>query len=345
VTDDGPGGGLGGEDERTAALAHALARAIPDPRGLWVRLTFARVTTSRAVVTPRTILDCGTRTRLEVTGTLRRSDGERPFSFQSARPFAEAVSALEHALREALRPVPRVAPPAGRVDVVLSPQAAAVFFHEAVGHPLEREGEGRASVLARVRGAVVAAPGLHVTDDPTHDRLPGSYLVDDEGVPARPVTLLDDGRVAELLSDRRTAGAESNGHGRASDFRRPPRPRLSNLIVSPGRTPSRDLLLICGDGILVREISAGSADPESGRFFLAVERAELLRRGKAGASLLPFMIGGDVLAALAELEGDRGDLAEPASGLSHCVKGGDAVPVGGSSPAVIVRGLTVRGPR
>jgi hypothetical protein len=72
----------------------------------------------------------------------------------------------------------------------------------------------------------------------------------------------------------------------------------------------------------VREISAGSADPESGRFFLAVERAELLRRGKAGASLLPFMIGGDVLAALAELEGDRGDLAEPASGLSHCVKEG-----------------------
>ena len=53
--------------------------------------------------------------------------------------------------------------PEGRVDVVLSPEAASVFWHEAVGHPLEAEGGERTSVLTRVARASVAPPGYFVT--------------------------------------------------------------------------------------------------------------------------------------------------------------------------------------
>ena len=329
------------EEGDAAVLAAALARAVPDPRGLALQLTFSQTTVSRAVITARGFIPCGTSRRLLASGVIRRADATRSFAFQSAEPFAAAAEALSRALREAVRPVPTTPPSPGAVDVVLSSAAASVFWHEAVGHPLEAEGGHRQSALSRVPRAVVAPPGLFVTDDPGAARLPGSFPFDDEGTPARRVPLIEDGRVVGLLTDRRTGGPDSNGHGRAADYRRPPRPRLSNLVVSPGTSPLEDLLERCGSGLFVREISVGSLEPESGRFFFLVSSAETIRRGRTGASVSPFALSGEVLAALQRLDPTRGDAGRPAEGLGLCVKGGDALPVGGSSPAILLRGLFV----
>lgn len=336
--DPGPSGP--DEEGRATLIASALARALPDPRGLSMTLAIARVTVSRAVVTARGFVPCGEATRLEATGVLRRTGATRTFAFQSSAPFASACDALARALTEAARPVPAHRAPEGRVDVVLSPEAASVFWHEAVGHPLEAEGGERTSVLTRVARASVAPPGYFVTSDPTRRELPGSYLADDEGTLARPVPLLEDGRVAGVLTDRRTAGAETNGHGRCGDFRRPPRPRLSALTVSAGRASRDELLDACGGGLYVREISAGHTDPESGRFSLYVESADLVRRGRLGAAVAPFVLTSDVLTALRNLWGEAGEVSAPASGLGLCVKRGEPLPVGGASPAILLRGLS-----
>ena len=329
-----------GEDERAAELGAALHRALPDPRGISLTLVVSRVTVSRAVVTAKEIVACGTVRRLEANGLLRRAHTARPFAFQTSAPWAPALDALARALAEATRPVPAHRAAEGPVDVVFSPQAASVFWHEAVGHPLEAGGGERGSVLTRVPRAAVAPPGFFVTADPTRGDLPGHYLADDEGTPARPVALLTDGCVDEKVTDRRAGGAASNGHARCGDFRRPPRPRLSNLVVSPGAESHADLLEACGNGLYVREISAGHADPESGRFTLFVERADLVRRGALGAPLGPFVLTSDVLTALRNLHAGCGDVTHPASGLGLCVKGGEGVPVGGASPAILIRGLT-----
>ena len=334
-----------GEEERTQALAAALARAIPDPRGLTVSLAVSRVTVTRAVVTPRSFFRCGTSVRLEATGVLSRADSRRTFAFQASGSWTAAVEALSRSLKEAARPMPSLQPPEGEGNVVFSPSASAVFWHETVGHPLEAEGGESASVLARVPRAAVAPQGLRVVDDPTREDLPGAFLHDDEGVPAQVVPLLEDGCIVGVLTDRRTAGSESNGHGRCADFRRPPRPRLSNLVVSAGKLSLEELFGLCGTGIWVKEISAGSADPESGRFVLFVERAQVLRKGRAGAALSRFVLTGDLLQALRHLAPERGDSALPAPGLGMCVKAGDPLPVGGAAPAILVRGLRVRAAR
>ncbi len=327
------------EEGRATQLASALARALPDPRGLSVTLAIARVTVSRAVVTARGFVPCGEATRLEATGVLRRPGASRAFAFQSSAAFAAACDALAKTLAEATRPVPAHRAPDGKVDVVLSPEAASVFWHEAVGHPLEAEGGERTSVLTRVARASVAPPGYFVTCDPTRNDLPGTYRADDEGTPARPVPLLEDGRVTGVLTDRRTAGAESNGHGRCGDFRRPPRPRLSALLVSAGRASRDELLEACGNGLYVREISAGHTDVESGRFSLFVESADLVRRGRLSVPVAPFVLTSDVLTALRNLWGEPGEVSAPASGLGLCVKRGEPLPVGGASPAILLRGL------
>jgi predicted Zn-dependent protease len=334
----------GDEEERAVQLGAALHRALPDPRGLSLALRVARVTVSRVVVTARQLVTCGTVRRLEAAGVLRRGHAARPFAFQTSAPWAPALDMFGRALADAARPVPAHRVTEGSVNVVFSQGAASVFWHEAVGHPLEAGGGERGSVLTRVPRAAVAPPGVFVTSDPTRGDLPGHYLADDEGTPASPAALLTDGCVDGQVTDRRTAGGASNGHARCGDFRRPPRPRLSNLVVSPGRASREDLLAACGNGLYVREISAGHADPESGRFTLFVESADLVRKGALGAPLGPFVLTSDVLTALRNLHAESGDATHPASGLGLCVKGGEGVAVGGASPAILIRGLTaVRG--
>lgn len=330
------------EEGRTAALAAAFARALPDPRGLALSVEVSRVVTERTVVTPRALLPCGVRTRLVASGTIRRAGSERPFSFQSARPFGEAADALAAALREATRPISGLPPATGPVDVVFSPSAASVFWHEVVGHALEADAGERGSVLSRVKGAAVAPPGLDIVDDPGRSDLPGAYAVDDEGTLARAVPLLSGGVVTGLLSDRRSGAVDTNGHGRTSSYRRPPRVRMANLVACAGEASLDELLDRCGDGIYVRDVASGSADPESGRFILLVSAADAVRRGRRGSPLAAFALTGEILSALASVEETWGSEVFPATGLSVCVKGGDSVPVGGAAAAILVRGLNAR---
>ena len=69
----------------------------------------------------------------------------------------------------------------------------------------------------------------------------GSYTIDEEGVPAQKVTLVENGKLKNLLMSRRPGpdfGA-SNGHGRAA-FLADARPVMSNLIFSSSETVSPD---------------------------------------------------------------------------------------------------------
>ena len=335
--------GSGPDDDAFAALLQAaLARALHDPRGISLSLTVSRVTTARVVVTPASAVWCDLPFRIEAAGTIRRADSERAFSFLSTRPAPASLDALGRQLQEAIRPVSPAASPSGETDVVLSPEAAVVFWHETVGHPLEAEGGERSSVLSRVRGAVVAPPEIDVADDPLLRELPGSYAFDDEGSAARRVPLITAGTVADLLTDRRTAGARSNGHGRTPDFRRRPRPRMANLVVGHGERTEEELVAACGEGLYVREIAFGSADPESGRFALFVESAEAIRRGRVSGPVGRFVLAGEVLRALSQIDGSPASSVVPSSGLSLCMKGGDLLPVGGAASALLVRSLHVR---
>jgi len=72
--------------------------------------------------------------------------------------------------------------------------------------------------------------------------LVGGYTVDDEGVPAQKVTLVENGMLKNLLMSRRPGQdfAQSNGHGRSSFT--DPKPAMSNLFFSATDTVSKDEL-------------------------------------------------------------------------------------------------------
>ena len=97
-------------------------------------------------------------------------------------------------------------------------------------------------------GARVLPNSVSIVDDPTakdfHGTpLIGSYAVDDEGVRAQKVTIVENGTLKELLMSRRPGNDsdQSNGHGR-SGFLTDAKPTMSNLFfTSTDEVPPAEL--------------------------------------------------------------------------------------------------------
>ena len=153
-----------------------------------------------------------------------------------------AQAELETAMRElgksleALRKAPVTEPFDG--PAILSGRAAAVFFHEVLGHRLEgqrQRGDEEGQTFTKDVGKQVLPAFLSVADDPTHDDfgdtwLSGSYEYDDEGQKAQRVDLIDDGVLKTFLMSRLPIASfsSSNGHGRAES-----RPRADRTAGQP----------------------------------------------------------------------------------------------------------------
>src|SRR5579859_1695311 len=144
---------------------------------------------------------------------------------------------------KALKNAPEAEPYDG--PALLSGRAAAVFFHEVLGHRLEghrQRDEDEGQTFTKKVGQEVLPKFLSVTDDPTVNelngmKLAGNYQYDNEGVPAQRVEVIKDGVLKNFLMSRMPIkGFEnSNGHGR-SQAGLMPTGRQGNLIVTSTQT-------------------------------------------------------------------------------------------------------------
>ncbi len=195
----------------------------------------------------------GAMARLVIQAETRADDGMelmRVESFQAASA-SQLPSDAELAVRvdkiaadlKALRAAPAADPYAG--PAMLSGRAAAVFFHEVLGHRLEghrQRDENEGQTFTKKVNQLVLPAFLSVTDDPTMAelngvQLAGHYEFDDEGVPAARVVAVENGILKNFLMSRMPIKnfSQSNGHGR----RQPglmPTGRQGNLIVTSSQT-------------------------------------------------------------------------------------------------------------
>lgn len=128
---------------------------------------------------------------------------------------------------------------------LLSGRAAAVFFHEVVGHRLEgqrQRGENEGQTFTKMIGQAVLPKFLSVEDDPTLPtlegvELSGNYNYDEEGEKAQRVDLIDKGILKQFLMSRMPVKGfmQSNGHGRAQSGLMPVG-RQGNLIVRSSKS-------------------------------------------------------------------------------------------------------------
>lgn len=197
--------------------------------------------------------------RLVMEAQTRAEDGMdllRVETFQapvvSGLPYeAELMGKIEKMATDlkALRDAPVAEPYDG--PALLSGRAAAVFFHEVLGHRLEghrQRDEEEGQTFTKKVGQQVLPTFLSVADDPTIKeiggiKLAGTYSFDNEGVPAQRVEVIQNGVLKGFLMSRMPIKNfdKSNGHGRNQPGLMPTG-RQGNLIVSSSQTvPEADL--------------------------------------------------------------------------------------------------------
>ncbi|HTW80579.1 MAG TPA: metallopeptidase TldD-related protein [Terracidiphilus sp.] len=235
-------------EKRVRALS-AIFREFPDVYQNAVMLTVQNETDYYASSEGSKIVTPHLQARVVVIAVTRADDGMDLFRDQTFE--AETVDGLpaqdvmEAATRElgksleSLRKAPVTEPFNG--PALLSGRAAAVFFHEVLGHRLEgqrQRGDEEGQTFTKDVGQEVLPKFMSVADDPTMTEygktwLSGQYEYDDEGQKARRVDLIQDGVLKTFLMSRLPIASfsSSNGHGRAESGH-VPTGRQGNLIVT-----------------------------------------------------------------------------------------------------------------
>jgi predicted Zn-dependent protease len=245
-------------EQRVRALSK-IFREYPDVYQNIVMLTVQNETDYLASSEGSRVVTPHVQARLVIFAVTRADDG---MDLYRARTFEAETAAglpaqpqLEAAIRdlgkslEALRKAPVTEPFDG--PAILSGRAAAVFFHEVLGHRLEgqrQRGDEEGQTFTKELNKEVLPTFLSVADDPTVTQfgqtwLSGSYDYDDEGQKARRVDLIQDGVLKTFLMSRLPIASfgNSNGHGRAQTGRMPTG-RQGNLIVtSTKQVPEAEL--------------------------------------------------------------------------------------------------------
>lgn len=257
-----------------------------------------------------------------------------------------AQSWARDAVRQGMVNLDAQAAPAGTMPVVLGPGWPGVLLHEAVGHGLEGDFNRKGtSMYARQFGQMVASEKVTVVDDGTLAFRRGSLNIDDEGVPTRCNTLIENGRLVGFMQDKMNArlmGVSPTGNGRRESYAHLPMPRMTNTYMLPGNDSPEDIIASLDRGIYAVNLGGGSVDITSGRFVFSTSEAYLVEKGKIvcpikGATLIG---GGDEVMRNISMVGN--DLALD-SGVGVCGKDGQSVPVGVGQPTLRVDALTVGG--
>ncbi len=191
--------------------------------------------------------------RIMIQAETRADDGMelmRVETFQFSDPTkvpseAEVAASVQKMANDlsALRAAPLAEPYSG--PALLSGRAAAVFFHEVLGHRVEgqrQRGRDEGQTFTKKVNEKILPEFLSVADDPTlrtlgSAELSGFYRFDDEGIPAARVEVVTDGILKNFLMGRLPVKnfSSSNGHGRAQAGRMPVG-RQGNLIVTSSKT-------------------------------------------------------------------------------------------------------------
>lgn len=219
-------------------------------------------------------------------------EAEDPSRLPDEKLVQQAVEKV-HKKLAALLKAPLAEPFTG--PAILSGKAAGVFFHEIFGHRIEghrQKDETEGQTFTKMVGQKILPDFLSVKMDPTLHQLAGVdlygwYDYDDEGVKARPVSVVKSGILENFLMSRSPINGfpESNGHGR-KQLGAEVVSRQSNLVVESSKSVTNAALR----NELIAEIK--KQNKPYGLYFEEVSSGFTVtsRRGLQGFQVAPVMV-------------------------------------------------------
>lgn len=194
-----------------------------------------------------------------------------------------------------------------RGTLVLSRDAVAEFLLPPLVGSLSAQAVrmGRSRFAERI-GESVASPSFGLLDDGTLAGRPGSASFDREGLPHRPLSLIEAGVLRSFLYNTREAQAASRADGSTGHATggagTPPALGPTNLIVAAGELEDEALVAEVDRGVLLSRYS-GNTDPVSGDFSGVAKGSFLLRRGHPPRPIQETLISGNLYELLQSVSG------------------------------------------
>jgi TldD protein len=224
---------------------------------------------------------------------------------QELMAMSDPLSSSEQVARDAVELLSAKEPPSGKLPVILDNKltgllASSIGLMSCAQFALIPEGElgGFAGKL----GEQLGPESLVVYDDPTSPGLPVFYKYDEEGVLAKPTTLVENGVLKSYLHNKTTAflfKTNVEGHARCQNALFSPRPFTSNTIVKSGDHKFEEMLEGVKEGIYLKGLTGASTTRiVSGN----AERGYLIKNGQLSTPVLSPSFTIDVVQELGNID-------------------------------------------
>lgn len=225
---------------------------------------------------------------------------------------------------------------AGVKNCILHPDLAGILAHEAVGHTVEADFVLSGSVARSLLNKQVASPIVNLVDF-AHTALgktcPIPVYVDDEGVKAEDVNIIENGILKNYMHNKESAlklNGKPQGNARAYSFSDEPLIRMRNTAILPGKDKLGDMIASIDDGYYFVKTGNGQADA-TGEFMFGVDFGYEIKKGKIGRAIKSTTISGIAFEMLKTVDMLSNDMSWNCSGM--CGKK-QPIPVGMGGPAI-----------
>jgi len=211
---------------------------------------------------------------------------------------------------------------AGSYPVIVNPDLASVFIHEAFGHLSEADGiENNPEFREKLQlGRKLGSEILTVIDDPGLEGTPGHYIYDDEGQLGRRTELIKDGLLAGRLHSRETAAdfeEEISGNMKAVDCHFTPIIRMSNIFIAAGDSRPEELFDSIDNGYYLLNSRGGQTTGD--QFTFGAEYGYRIENGEKKEMVRDINISGELFSTLERISLIADDLTF--SEIGGCGKG------------------------
>ena len=233
---------------------------------------------------------------------------------------------------------------AGNKLVILGGMMGGMLAHEAVGHTTEADLVMGGSVAGPCLNKRVGSDLVDLVDfafEAPDGPAPLPVYLDDEGVTAKDVSIIEKGILTHYMNNRETAerfGMEPAGNARAWDFSDEPLIRMRNTCIMPGASKLEDMIASIDDGYYLIDSGNGQADL-TGEFMFGVTLGYEIKHGKLGKALLDTTVAGTAFEMLKTVDMVSDHLTWSSSGF--CGKK-QMMPVGMGGPEMRCR-ITIGG--
>jgi TldD protein len=216
-----------------------------------------------------------------------------------------------------------VAARGGLQTLVMAPELAGMLAHEAMGHPCEADAVLAGAVTADLVGKPVASELVSMVDFAhTYEGAEAMcpVYVDDEGVIARDVVMIDRGRLKDFMHSRETAarlGQAPTGNARAYNPHDEPLVRMRNTAILPGSSTIESMIEGVDEGYLLLKTANGQADTTT-EFMFGVTLGYEIQGGKLGRAIRDTTVSGSAIKVLQSVDAVGNDMVWSCAG--YCGK-------------------------